>query len=235
MERYADDEQRSRAKQIRLSPLGCGGMPPSPASLLLGVSLWIRPRRRSLDPTAWRSQRGSREVLKPALKVPVFLYNEPVADYSFVTRWSISSPLEKVWDAVFHSERWPSWWKGVERVVEIEPATGECAVGSLRRYTWKSRLPYRLTFDMRVTRVEPLVKIESAASGELEGTGVWSFSRKGAMTHVRYDWNVRTTKLWMNVAAPIAGPLFKWNHNVVMGWGSEGLANLLSKGVKSAS
>ena len=49
------------------SPLGCGGKPPSPTSLLLGVSLWIRRRCRSLDPAAWRSQRGSRGVLKPAL------------------------------------------------------------------------------------------------------------------------------------------------------------------------
>ena len=51
------------------SPSGCGGRPPSPASLLLGVSLRIRPRRRSWDPAAWRSQRGSREVLEPTLSV----------------------------------------------------------------------------------------------------------------------------------------------------------------------
>jgi len=31
----------------------------------------------------------------------------------------------------------------------------------------------------------------------------------------------------MNYLAPIARPLFKWNHDVVMGWGSEGLARRL--------
>ena len=46
-------------------------------------------------------------------------------------------------------------------------------------------------------------------------------------------WNVRTTKPWMNLLAPLARPLFKWNHDVVMGWGAEGLARKL--GVESLS
>ncbi len=52
------------------SPSGCGGRPPSPASLLLDVPRRVRLRRRSLYPAAWRSQRGSREVLKGALRRP---------------------------------------------------------------------------------------------------------------------------------------------------------------------
>ena len=52
------------------SPSGCGGRRPSPASLLLDVPQGARLRRRSLDLAAWRTQRGSREVLKPALNTP---------------------------------------------------------------------------------------------------------------------------------------------------------------------
>ncbi|MBI3615795.1 MAG: phosphoribosylformylglycinamidine synthase subunit PurL [Candidatus Omnitrophica bacterium] len=68
------------------SPSGCGGRLPSPASLLLGVSLWIRRRRRSWDPAAWHSQRGSREVAKPALNTQT--------DWRFVirTREGFSDP-----------------------------------------------------------------------------------------------------------------------------------------------
>ena len=51
------------------SPSGCGGRPLSPASLLLGVPQGVLRRRRSWDPAPWRSQRGSREVSKPALKM----------------------------------------------------------------------------------------------------------------------------------------------------------------------
>jgi len=49
----------------------------------------------------------------------------------------------------------------------------------------------------------------------------------GEITTVRYDWKVETTKQWMNLLAPIARPFFNWNHNVVMGWGGEGLAKRL--------
>ena len=31
----------------------------------------------------------------------------------------------------------------------------------------------------------------------------------------------------MNLVAPIAGPIFRWNHNAVMHQGGEGLAALL--------
>ena len=42
-------------------------MPPSPASLLLGVVLRLRRRRRSWELAAWRSQRRVREVEGRAL------------------------------------------------------------------------------------------------------------------------------------------------------------------------
>ena len=57
-----------RCDAFQPSPSGCGGRGPSPASLLLDVPQGARHRRRSLDLAPWRSQRGSREVLKPALR-----------------------------------------------------------------------------------------------------------------------------------------------------------------------
>ena len=36
------------------------------------------------------------------------------------------------------------------------------------------------------------------------------------VTAVVYEWNVSTTKPWMNLLAPIARPLFAWNHDWVM-------------------
>ena len=68
--------------------------------------------------------------------------------------------------------------------------------------------------------------IEADAHGELAGTGRWRFFDERE-TAVTYEWNVRTTKPWMNVAAPLARPIFRWNHNVVMHQGGEGLAALL--------
>ena len=149
-----------------------------------------------------------------------------MADYSFVTLWRFRAPLAPVWDLIYHSEQWPEWWRGVERVERIEPGDAE-GLGSLHRYTWKSKLPYRLAFEMRLTRVEPMKFIEGEAVGELTGTGRWQLTQDGDVTGVRYDWNVSTTKPWMNLLAPVARPVFKWNHDVVMNWGAEGLARKL--------
>jgi len=40
---------------------------------------------------------------------------------------------------------------------------------------------------------------------------------------------------WMNLLAPIARPLFEWNHNVVMNWGAEGLEKRLGARVVAQS
>lgn len=149
-----------------------------------------------------------------------------MASYSFMTTWRIEAPVDKVWDAIYNSQRWPSWWKGVEKVAEIKKGD-ERGIGSVRRYTWKGRLPYALTFDLRLTRNEKPFKLEGVAQGELEGTGRWELAQEGVVTTVRYYWDVRTTKRWMNLLTPVARPLFKLNHDVIMKQGGEGLARLL--------
>jgi uncharacterized protein YndB with AHSA1/START domain len=149
-----------------------------------------------------------------------------MAEYAFTTVWRVESPIEEVWQAIYHSEEWPRWWKGVERVEELKEGDGD-GVGSVRRYTWKSRLPYRLTFEVVTVRVEPRRRLEGRAQGELEGAGIWTLTEEGSVTVVRYDWTVRTTKTWMNLLAPLARPVFRWNHDAVMRWGGEGLAILL--------
>jgi hypothetical protein len=149
-----------------------------------------------------------------------------MADYEFVTIWRIKAPQEKVWDLIFHSEDWPNWWRGVERVEKLRDGAAN-HVGAIHRYTWKSKLPYRLIFEMETTRVEPPSLVEGRAIGELQGSGRWQLSTDGELTTVRYEWKVETTKAWMNWLAPIARPFFSWNHNVVMVWGGEGLAKRL--------
>ena len=146
--------------------------------------------------------------------------------YKFVTIWRVKALIESVWKEIYHSEDWPNWWKGVENVVELRKGDDR-GVGSLHRYTWKSKLPYKLSFDMETVRIEPPLLLEGVARGELQGCGLWQLTTHGNETIVRYDWNVETTKRWMNLLASLARPLFKWNHNVVMSWGAKGLEERL--------
>jgi uncharacterized protein YndB with AHSA1/START domain len=147
-------------------------------------------------------------------------------EYRFLTTWLLEAEREPVWDAIYDSEAWPGWWRGVKGVNVVVPGE-ESGVGQVGRYTWRSKLPYDLCFEMRTTVVERPRLLEGEASGELAGTGRWRLFEQDGVTAVLYEWNVRTTKRWMNLFAPIGRPLFAWNHDWVMANGAEGIAELL--------
>jgi len=155
-----------------------------------------------------------------------------MAEYHFVSTWQIQAPIEQVWEEIYHSERWPSWWKYVVGVDELEPGDAD-GVGKRQHLLFRTRLPYTLGFDARVTCVQPPSKLEAEATGELEGTGRWTLTSADGGTLVRYDWDIRTTRRWMNLLAPMARPAFSWNHAELMREGGESLARRL--GVDLAS
>jgi polyketide cyclase/dehydrase/lipid transport protein len=157
-----------------------------------------------------------------------------MSEYKFVTNWKFDSPIENVWDAITKSENWPLWWSCVKKVELIREGDKD-GVGSIRRFLWKGKLPYELDFEMKVTRVERPSKMEGIAEGELSGTGIWVLEQSDGYTAVRYDWNVRTTKWWMNLLAPIAKPIFRWNHDYVMNEGGKGLARYLHQTARQTS
>jgi len=146
--------------------------------------------------------------------------------YSFLTTWLLDSPREPVWEAIYAQERWPEWWRGVEAAEELEPGDGD-GVGAVSRMVWRSLLPYRVRFEVRTTRVERPRLMEGDAVGELTGTGRWRLYEDDGATAVLYEWNVATTRRWMNLLAPVARPVFEWNHDWVMARGGEGIASLL--------
>ena len=150
----------------------------------------------------------------------------PDHHYALTTSWQFDAPLEAVWAAVFDAEAWPQWWPGIERVEILERGDAD-GVGARQRYTCRSVLPYRLSFVSRVTRVEPLRLLEGQVEGELEGSGCFRLERRDGRVHVRYDWEVRITRRWMNLLAPVARPLFRWNHDALMHAGGTGLARYL--------
>lgn len=149
--------------------------------------------------------------------------------YDLTTLWRFDAPLDAVWDAILRAEAWPLWWPGVDSVVTLEPGDAD-GLGARRRCSCRSALPYRLSFVTRVTRIEPRRLIEGRAEGELEGLGCCRLEHVAGLTSVRYDWQVRTTRAWMNLLAPLAKPLFRWNHDALMRAGGAGLARHLETG-----
>ncbi|HRI21997.1 MAG TPA: SRPBCC family protein, partial [Panacibacter sp.] len=133
----------------------------------------------------------------------------------------------EVWNAIYESTEWPQWWKGVLDVKIIEKGEPN-GVNGVREYTWKSALPYKLSFNMRLDERVELKRLHGMAFGELEGEGTWIFEQKGDITFVQYNWDVFTNKAWMNYLSFLLKPAFKFNHDIVMRWGAEGLAKKLN-------
>lgn len=149
-----------------------------------------------------------------------------MANYHLVSTWRLEAPLQRVFDAVSDSLRWPQWWPGADGVEQTADGDRD-GIGCMRRYVWKGRLPYRLGFTACATRIEPPRLLEADISGDLEGIGRWTFAEDGGITTVRHEWQVRTTRRWMNAAAPVSRPLFENNHHALMREGARRLALLL--------
>lgn len=150
-----------------------------------------------------------------------------MANYSFLTTWLLESPREPIWDAIHDQARWPEWWRGVEEAEETKSGGVGDGVGTVARMVWRSFLPYRIEFEVTTTRLERPHLLEGHAVGELTGIGRWRLYEQGGVTAVLYEWDVSTTRPWMNLVAPLARPVFEWNHDWVMARGAEGIARLL--------
>ncbi len=76
-----------------------------------------------------------------------------MAAYEFVTIWRIKAPIEAVWNELSHSERWPSWGRAVLAVPEVQ-AADQSGLGGIHKRIWRSALPFSMTFEMPIVRVE---------------------------------------------------------------------------------
>jgi uncharacterized protein YndB with AHSA1/START domain len=148
--------------------------------------------------------------------------------YSFVTLWHLDAPIDRVFPMIDDSLRWPSWWPSVLSVEQLEEG-GPDLLGTVRRYTFRGRLPYSLAFDVTATKREPPHALTGSAAGELEGEGRWTLTENGGGTLVRYEWDVRTTIRWMDVFAvlPFVDSIFAFNHHGIMREGMGGLCRQL--------
>jgi hypothetical protein len=151
--------------------------------------------------------------------------------FQLTTEWSIAASIDSVWQQLAKPEQWPQWWPDVVAVDTLE--TGDAnGVGAYRRMEWRTALPYRLSFNIRTTRMERHRLIEGHSDGALAGVGCWHLRSEGGNTQVRYEWNVELSKRWMRVALPLLSPVFTWNHNRVMEWGRQGLCQRLALGYR---
>src|SRR5688572_31031260 len=75
----------------------------------------------------------------------------------------------------------------------------------------------------KLVRKDRPTTIEAVVTGDLSGIGIWSLTRIGEATHVRFDWKVGAGRRFIRVLTPVLAPLFRWNHNWAIKRAKEGL------------
>ncbi len=145
-----------------------------------------------------------------------------MAEFNLTTTWHIPSSFESCWFCILDVEAWPDWWKYVKQVSPIASGDQQ-GVGYIYHYTWNTRLPYQLAFNLKVTKTIPYRQIHFTVNGDLIGQGQCLFNYKNNQTIIQFKWHVKTTKKWMSALATIAYPIFIWNHKQVMLTGEKNL------------
>jgi hypothetical protein len=151
--------------------------------------------------------------------------------YNFETNWKFEADIEQIWGLI-NEFNYGEWWEGLDSK-RIKSESTKLAVGDRFMLFFTTKLPYQLSFESEVVKLESPTYLEIKAFGELEGQGVWTLSQEGSITHVQCIWKVNTNKKWMNTLAPLLRPAFVWNHNQVMNEGAKGISTSL--GVKLIS
>lgn len=152
-----------------------------------------------------------------------------MAGYNWVSVWNIDAPRSAVWAAISRPEDWPRWWPFVDTVELLCPGDAD-DVGAVRHLVWRTRLPYRIRLEVETLAVDPECSLWVRALGDVAGEGTWRFADAGAGTRVEYEWCIRLDRPWMRWLAPLAAPLYQWNHDAVMAAGGTGLAHYLADG-----
>jgi hypothetical protein len=145
-----------------------------------------------------------------------------VSGYRFTDDWYVAADPQTARDLLRQVEKWPTWWPSCLSVVPAAPqdprATGEAA-----RYTFQTRLPYRMSFQADVVREEPMA-LETTVVGRVRGEGRWRLDPVLGGARLHFDWLVDPQVPWMRLLSPVARPVFIWNHASVMAEGARAFA-----------
>ena len=151
-----------------------------------------------------------------------------ISRFQLLSRWQIPASRVEVWAALRNVNAWPGWWPYVAAVEELDAGQPD-GIDACHRLHWTSRLPYSIRLVTRVSEVVPQTLLRAKASGDLVGEGCWRLADSTHGTDVEYLWSVELDKPWMQFIAPLARPVFEWNHHGVMAAGESGLRGFLSR------
>ncbi|MET7680864.1 SRPBCC family protein [Streptomyces sp. NPDC005423] len=136
--------------------------------------------------------------------------------YRFRSLWALPAPPPVVYDALARPGDYPRWWPQVREVTRIDDRTALVRV--------RAALPYELAITVREVRRDPAAGVlETAMTGDLDGSARWTLTPDGAGTLARYDQEVVVNKELLRRLAVPGRPVFRLNHRLMMRAGRRGL------------
>lgn len=145
------------------------------------------------------------------------------SDYHFVTTWRVTGTIDEVKAILGDGPSLPRWWPSVYLWVDVVAEGGPGGAGAVIDLHTKGWLPYTLRWTLHIT--EPVTDAGFAlrATGDLEGTGVWTFVPEGPDVVITYEWSVHATKPLLRRLGWLLRPAFSANHRWAMHRGEESL------------
>ncbi|HEX6208718.1 MAG TPA: SRPBCC family protein [Actinomycetota bacterium] len=142
--------------------------------------------------------------------------------YRFRSVWRIPATPEVVLELLHELDAWSRWWPEIRESHRVDE---DRAVVRIR-----SALPYDL--HLLLTRRHDTESIlEAGIEGDLRGFARFRLRPDGdGSTRLLFEQDVKARKPLMRRLAPIARPLFRWNHARMMRSGRRGLAELVATG-----
>lgn len=143
--------------------------------------------------------------------------------YRFRAVWRVPAPPPVVLDALHELDAWSLWWPEIRDSLRIDD---DRAIVRIR-----SVLPYDLHL-MLARRRDTSTLLEAGIEGDLRGFARFRLRAGGpGATRLRFEQEVEVRKPLMRALAPLARPVFRWNHEAMMRSGERGLARFVAAAI----
>lgn len=145
------------------------------------------------------------------------------SDYEFFTDWRVKGTVQDVVDILSDATDLPRWWPSVYLDASRRKEGDANRVGEEITLYTKGFLPYTLSWEFRITKIEPMKSITLETWGDFVGRGIWMFYQEGDEVRVTYDWKIRAEKPLLRRLTWAMRPVFAANHHWAMRMGKQSL------------
>jgi hypothetical protein len=142
--------------------------------------------------------------------------------HRFRSTWRVPVSPERAYAALRDAESYPKWWPEVRRVRRLDPLRVAVLI--------RPAVPYELRVVLKDRRCDEASVIESEITGDVAGWLRWTVRPEGEGSVIGFEEAVVVQRRSMRVLAPVARPVFRLNHRLMMARGERGLRDHLRAG-----